>query len=222
VARAAAIRHTVPPWPINACSFPTLQASAFGGLLARALEANAVPDTVLARLSFDLWRPVTRERLTPAVSVLRDGRKARTVEASLTQNGKAVARCTAVYLKADASLTPAPVDRTPPSLGPDDGRPIPEVAKRWSPFFTGVDTRTVQGGLLEPGPAACWFNLHRPLVAGETNSALVHRVGRGSLQRHLGGRESARSDVRQRRPHNRLLAAAACAVDLARRGNVGR
>ena len=168
-------------WAVGPWSKDLLQASAFGGLLARALKTNAVPDTVLARLSFDLWRPVTRERLRPAVSVLRDGRKARTVEASLTQNGTAVARCTAVYLKADASLTPAPVDRTPPSLGPDDGRPIPEVAKRWSPFFTGVDTRTVQGGLLEPGPAACWFNLHRPLVAGETNSALVHTVSAADL-----------------------------------------
>ena len=87
-------------WAVGPWSKDLLQASAFGGLLARALETNAVPDTVLARLSFDLWRPVTRERLTPAVSVLRDGRKARTVEASLTQNGKAVARCTAEQLRA--------------------------------------------------------------------------------------------------------------------------
>ena len=58
---------------------------------------------VLARLSFDLWRPVTRERITPSVTVLRDGRKARTVESSLAQGGKPVARCTAVFLKADAA-----------------------------------------------------------------------------------------------------------------------
>src|SRR5439155_1317390 len=111
-------------WAVGPWSKDLLQASAFGGLLARALETNAVPDIVLARLSFDLWRPVTRER---------------------------------------------PAGRRRDQLG-----------------------------------------------------ARAHRVGRGSLQRHLGGRESARSDVRQRRPHNRLLAAAACAVDLARRGNVRR
>jgi acyl-CoA thioesterase len=168
-------------WAVGPWSKELLQASAFGGLLARALEERAVPGTVLARLSFDLWRPVTRDRLTPAVTVLREGRKARTVEASLTQNGKAVARGTAVYLTADASLRPAPVDRTPPSVGPDGGRPIPEVAKRWSPFFTGVDTRAVQGDLLQPGPAACWFNLQRALVGGETNSALVHTVSAADL-----------------------------------------
>ena len=168
-------------WAVGPWSKDLLQGSAFGGLMVRAPEQNAAPGTVLARLSFDLWRPVTREPLTVALTVLREGRKASTVEASLTQSDRAVARCTAVYLRTDSSLTPAPVDRAPPSLGPEAGRPIPDVARRWSPFFTGVDTRTVEGDLLKPGPAACWFNLQRPLVAGETNSALVHVVSAADL-----------------------------------------
>src|SRR5205823_3716806 len=177
--------HTVRPWPTNTSSLPDsdgfeptewavgpwskdlLQGSAFGALIVRALETRTAPGMMLARLSFDLWRPVTRERLTPSVAVLREGRKARTTEVSLAQGGKPVARCTAVYLKADPSLTPAAVDRTPPPVGPDAGRPIPDVARRWSPFFTGVDTRIVEGDLLSAGPAACWFNLQRALVAGE-------------------------------------------------------
>jgi len=168
-------------WAVGPWSKDLLQGSAFGGLIARALDHSAPAGMMLARLSFDLWRPVTREPLTPSITVLRDGRKARTLEASLSQDGKAVARCTAVYLKADASLTPAPVDRTPPRLGPETGRPIPDVARRWSPFFTGVDTRTVEGDLLKPGPAACWFNLQRALVPGETNSPLVHTVSAADL-----------------------------------------
>ena len=75
--------------------------------------------------------------------MLREGRKARTVEASLVQGGKPIARGTAVFLRVDPALNAAPVDRTPPRLGPDAGRPISDVARRWSPFFTGVDTRTV-------------------------------------------------------------------------------
>lgn len=168
-------------WAVGPWSKDLLQGSAFGGLIARALDGSATPGMMIARLSFDLWRPVTRERLTPSITVLRDGRKARTLEASLSQGGKAVARCTAVYLKADATLTPAPVDRTPPGVGPDAGRPIPDVARRWSPFFTGVDTRTVEGDLLKPGPAACWFNLERALVRGEANSPLVHTVSAADL-----------------------------------------
>src|SRR5947208_2410600 len=158
-------------WAVGPGSKDLLQASAYGGWMVRALERDApAPGMMLARLSFDLWRPVTRERLTPSVAVLREGRKARTTEVSLAQGGKPVARCTAVYLKADPSLTPAAVDRTPPPVGPDAGRPIPDVARRWSPFFTGVDTRIVEGDLLSAGPAACWFNLQRALVAGEVNS----------------------------------------------------
>src|SRR2546428_7522129 len=112
-----------------------LRAGAYGGLMVRALgRAAPAPGMMLARLSFDLWRPVRRERLTPSVTVLREGRKARTVEASLVQGGKPVARCTAVYLKADPSVAAAPVDRTPPRLAPDPGRPLPPPPNGCSPF----------------------------------------------------------------------------------------
>jgi len=95
----------VGPW-----SADTLQASAYGGLLVRALERAAVPaDMTIARLSFDLWRPVTREPITTSLTVLREGRKAQTLEASLIQTGKPVARCTGVFLKADVAATP-PID----------------------------------------------------------------------------------------------------------------
>jgi acyl-CoA thioesterase len=168
-------------WAVGPWSKDLLQGSAFGGLMVRALERSATPGMVPARLSFDLWRPVNRDRLGVVVTVLRDGRKARTVEVSLTQTGKPVARCTAIYLRADPSLTPSAVDRTPPRVGPDAGRAVPEVARRWSPFFTGVDTRIVDGDLLAPGPSACWFSLQRALVPGETNSALVQTVSAADL-----------------------------------------
>ena len=49
------------------------------------------------------------------------------------------------------------------------------------PVLHGVDTRTVDGDLLKPGPAACWFNLERALVPDETNSPLVHTVSAADL-----------------------------------------
>lgn len=169
-------------WAVGPWSADTLQGSAYGGLLVRALERGyPAPGMALSRLSFDLWRPVTRDRLTPTVNALREGRKARTVEASLAQAGKAVARCTAVYLKADPSSNPAPATPAAPAQGPDAGRPIPAHVRAWSPFFTGVDTRVVGGDLLKPGPAAAWFNLTRPLVAGEENAPFVHAVSAADL-----------------------------------------
>src|SRR5262245_56297236 len=63
-------------WAVGPWSPDTLQASAYGALLVRALErSEQVPGMMLARLSFDLWRPVTRQHLTAGTSILRDGRK---------------------------------------------------------------------------------------------------------------------------------------------------
>jgi hypothetical protein len=169
-------------WAVGPWSADTLQGSAYGGVLVRALEREGgAPGMTLARLSFDLWRPVTRERLTPSVVVLREGRKARTLEASLAQGGRPVARCTALFLRADAASTPAAAAMSAPPAGPDDGRPVPPHVRNWSPFFTGVETRVVAGDLLKPGPASAWFDLRRPLVGGEPNSPFAHAVSAADL-----------------------------------------
>jgi len=167
----------VGPW-----SPDLLQGSAYGGLLVRALERHeAASGMTLARMTFDFWRPVTRERLTPTVTVLREGRKARTLEATLVQGGTPVSRCTGVFLRTDAAASPPAAPGAAPTIGPDASRSIPPHVRTWSPFFTGVDTRVVEGDLLRPGPAAVWFHLFRPLVAGEENSALVHTVSAADL-----------------------------------------
>ena len=129
-------------WAVGPWSSDALQGSAYGGLLVRSLErSDAAAGMTLARLSFDLWRPVGLAPITTAVAVLRDGRKARTLEATLEQGGKQVARCTAVLLRIDAASAPpmAPVRALGPAPGPEAGRPVPPQVKAWSPFFTGVD-----------------------------------------------------------------------------------
>ncbi len=169
-------------WAVGPWSRDALQGSAYGGLLVRALErSEAAAGMMLARLSFDLWRPVGLAPITTAVTVLRDGRKARTLEASLDQAGKQVARCTAVLLRIDPASAPPTPAMIPPVTGPEAGRPVPPQVKAWSPFFTGVDTRVVEGDLLKPGPAATWFHLERPLVAGEENSGFVHALSAADL-----------------------------------------
>ena len=168
-------------WAVGPWSPDTLQASAYGALLTRLLEADAPAGMLLARLSFDLWRPVTRDAITPSVTVLREGTKARTVQASLAQRDRPVARCTAVFLKTNPSATPPTPPRSAPALAPEAGRPAPPQVRSWSPFFTGVNTRVVEGDLLKPGPASAWFNLERALIAGEENSPLVHATSAADL-----------------------------------------
>src|SRR6185295_8151577 len=139
-------------WAVGPWSSDALQGSAYGGLLVRALErSDAAAGMMLARLSFDLWRPVGLAAIATAVAVLRDGRKARTLEASLEQGGKQVARCTAVLLRIDPESAPPIAAPVPPAVGPESGEPVPPHVRSWSPFFTGVDTRVVEGDLLKPG-----------------------------------------------------------------------
>jgi hypothetical protein len=165
------------PWGPDA-----VQGSATGALLAGILERLPSPyPAVLSRLAFDLWRPVDRRPMTPAVTVLREGRRARTVEASLLQDGQAVIRCTALFLRADPASIPPWTEPAAAAPGPDAGRPVPERAKVWSPFFGGVDTRVIDGDLLAPGPATVWFRLVRPLVAGEETSAIAQAVSAADL-----------------------------------------
>ncbi len=159
-----------------------LQGSASAALLARALERVDSPYPArLARLAFDLWRPVSRRPVTTRLSVLREGRKARSVEASLVQDDGVVARCTGLFLRLDPGVTPPGTGPAAVPPGPDAGRTIPPHVKAWSPFFTGVDTRVIEGDLLEPGPATAWFTLTRPLVEGEENSPLVQAVSAADL-----------------------------------------
>ncbi len=169
-------------WAVGPWGPDLIQGSASAGLLVRAVERLDHPYPALpACLGFAFWRPVRRGLLATAVSVLREGRKARTVEAALVQDGEVVARCTALFLRADPDSTP-PVD-APGSLlaGPEAGRPIPPHVRAWSPFFTGVETRVVEGDLLVPGPAAAWFTLTRPLVEGEEPSPLVQAASAADL-----------------------------------------
>jgi hypothetical protein len=65
----------------------------------------------------------------------------------------------------------------------DDGRPIPEVARHWSPFFTGVETRLVErrpaeggAGLGVVSPAAPWILLAAETHVGDRGTGVAHGV----------------------------------------------
>jgi acyl-CoA thioesterase len=110
----------------------------------RALERSAAAEgRTPARLSFDLWRPVSRQRITASVTMLHDGRTARTVESSPAQDGKPVARCTDVFLKADAALHGLPAGRPRP---PHDQLTAEEIARLRDAFRSELD-------LAKPAPA---------------------------------------------------------------------
>ncbi|VIO76973.1 thioesterase family protein [Bradyrhizobium ivorense] len=168
-----ATEHAGGPW-----SPDMLQGSATTALMTREVERLA--DTsgfAVRRLTFDLSRPAGLRAFALDTAVLRDGRKAKTVQVRLLDGETEIGRCTAL-LAAQGQDTP--LDPFAPAAGadkaPEAGTPPPAFAQKWSRYFQNVSVRLIEGALEKPGPAAAWMRLDVPLVAGEANTPLLQAV----------------------------------------------
>lgn len=155
-----------------------LQGSATTALMTRDVEGIAKESGfAVRRLTFDLWRPAGLRAFATRTELLRDGRKAKTVQVRLMDGETEIGRCTAL-LTAEGSETPKdPFAKTvTPDKAPDAGTPPPAFAQKWSRYFQNVSARLIEGALEKPGPAAAWMRLDAPLVEGESNSPLIQAV----------------------------------------------
>ncbi|WP_298377297.1 thioesterase family protein [uncultured Bradyrhizobium sp.] len=168
-----ATEHAGGPW-----SPDMLQGSATAALMAREVERLALrTGFAIRRLTFDLWRPAGLRAFAVETAMLRDGRKAKTIQVRLLDGDIEIGRCTA--------LVTAPGEESPrdpfshpasPDTAPEAGTPPPAFAQNWSRYFQNVSVRLIEGALEKPGPAAAWMRLDVPLVAGELNTPLLQSV----------------------------------------------
>ncbi|MEU1518499.1 thioesterase family protein [Streptomyces sp. NPDC005811] len=139
-------------------------------LLGLAVEQRpgARPDLRVARLTYEIMRPVPIRPLTVAVRVLRSGRSTELVEAVLTPDGGAdVMRVTALLLKTAPHSVPE-VSPGPQVPGPASAPAKPFFPVPWDRgYHTAMEVRFAAGSFLEPGPAQAWMRMRVPLVAGE-------------------------------------------------------
>jgi hypothetical protein len=143
-------------------------------LLGRAVERlGDRSDLQVARVTFEIARPLPIAELRVAARPLRGGRSVELVEAILLAGEAEVMRATALRVRtADLGL-PAGLVPGPRLPGPDAGRSMPffptgqEVG-----YHTAMDVRFVAGSFLEPGPATVWMRMRHPLVPGEAPSPL--------------------------------------------------
>lgn len=157
--------HAAGPWDAG-----LLHGGATASLLVH--EAERVPTLApmsVARVTVELFRPVRVAPLRVATRVLREGKKLQLVEASTFDGETEVARATVLRLRRTAVAIPEgalPPWSAPP--GPEAGREpsFPGRPAAW--FLDAFECRSVEGDFGEPGPAAVWFRLRRPLVGGET------------------------------------------------------
>jgi len=145
-------------------------------LLGRAVERrpDARPDMRIARLTFDIIRPVPVATLTVTSRLVRSGRSVEMVEAELASDGAApVMRLTALRIRTESAAAPEIGPTTPPP-GPERAATAPFFPVSYEDgYHTAMECRFVAGAFLSPGPATCWMRMRIPLVDGESPDPLT-------------------------------------------------
>jgi hypothetical protein len=164
-----------------------LQGSATTALMAREVERLSVTSGfAVRRLTFDLSRPAGLRAFGLETDMLRDGRKAKTIQVRLLDGDIEIGRCTALLTTQGES--PADPFSKPVSgeAAPETGAPPPAFAQKWSRYFQNVSVRLIEGALEKPGPAAAWMRLDMPLVDGEANTPLLQAVQAADFSSGVG------------------------------------
>jgi hypothetical protein len=148
-------------------------------LLARALEREPSSRPMeIARVTFEIIRPIPIAPLSATAWVARAGRSTELLEGSLTDPDGEVMRASGWRIRrseADLGLDEAaltePGDAPSP---PADSEPVEFLDFRaGAGYHTAIETRVAAGSFLAPGPATVWLRMRYPLVAGETPSPLA-------------------------------------------------
>lgn len=167
-------RFTPTEWTIGPWGPDAQHGGPPAALLGRAIEhCDPRPDFQVARVVFDILRPVPISRLQVEARVVRPGKRVELVEASISADGKEVMRASAWRIRtAEIPLDhDYAVGEAPP--GPDEGVDMDSFDPTGnSTYLTAMEWRFVAGSFLEPGPATCWLRAAYPLVLGEDISAL--------------------------------------------------
>jgi hypothetical protein len=170
------------PWDPNA-----QHGGPCAALLADVLERHEVGAPAhVARMTIELLRPVPMEPIELRARTLRPGKKVQLVEASVVANEAEVVRATALRIRrADIRFADPPEDRLTP--GPSE-----QLRERFENvgglnFGFAMDMSVARGEIGVPGPAAVWFRLAVPVVAGEPTTPLMRVAAAADFGNGISG-----------------------------------
>jgi hypothetical protein len=161
------------PWDPNA-----QHGGAPAAIIMRALEQleDADRSLQLARVTYELMRPVPLGDLQVSAALVRPGRKVQLLEATLaTPDGTEVVKARALLI-ARAPVSTGSVDLPIPGGVEDLAEDTIFSSGRQMYVNGGIEVRMAHGHFYEPGPAFAWFRMKMPLVAGEDPSPLQRLV----------------------------------------------
>jgi Acyl-CoA thioesterase C-terminal domain/Acyl-CoA thioesterase N-terminal domain len=160
------------------------------GLIGREIERlDGGEGRHVARITFEILRPVPIVPLRVKTGVVRPGRSVELAEATLTDGDGDVIKARAWRLRTEAMELPAGlssadgpglIGSSPSTLRPGFAPPGPAEASPGSfpktgsdvGYHTAMDYRFLQGDFSEAGPALVWMRMRHPLIAGEEPTPL--------------------------------------------------
>lgn len=154
--------HTRGPWS-ETSQHAGPPAALLGTLLQRELGG------FVARITFEILRPVPIAALTASVEVVRPGRRVAMAEGSLSDAEGPVLLARGWHIRTEpvglpAEVLPQATTPTPPEQA--DTKPFFGVP--WDVgYHTAMEVRFVRGGFTEPGPAFAWLRPRIPIVHEE-------------------------------------------------------
>jgi hypothetical protein len=151
--------------------------SAPAALVVWAAERLPTPVPMqIARVTIDLMRPVPVAPLSIETEILREGRKIQLSAVRLLADGLIVVAATVLKIKTQALALPPEIADLPVELpGPDQSMVEPANFAS-SPFTRCISIRAARGRFGMLGPAAIWFRVDQPLIAGSAVSQAMRAV----------------------------------------------
>jgi Thioesterase-like superfamily len=158
--------HARGPWDPRA-----LHGGAPAALITAAFERmEPGAELRIARLGFELLRPIPFAPLSLVTRIVRPGRRVQELAGELRSGEELICRASALRVREVPDDVPgtAPVPEEAPMPGPDSGRPV-----RFA--LDDTDGASFAASAMEmrwlddpwtPGPARVWMRLRHPLVAG--------------------------------------------------------
>lgn len=160
--RYLAQEHTRGPWA-EGSQHAGPPAALLGSVLQRELGG------FLARVTFEILRPVPIAELTTSVAVVRPGRRVAMAEGSLSAADGPVLLARAWHIRTTTVDLPADVlSQSTTPVPPEQADPKPFFGVPWDVgYHTAMEVRFVHGGFTEPGPAFAWLRPRIPIVHDE-------------------------------------------------------
>jgi hypothetical protein len=164
--------HARGPWDPRA-----LHGGAPAALITAAFERTQPgAELRIARLGFELLRPIPFAPLSLATRIVRPGRRVQELAGELRSGEELICRASALRVREVPADLPAsaPVPEEAPMPGPDSGAPVRFALNDGDgASFAGAMEMRWLDDPRTPGPARVWMRLSHPLVAGVPLSSLA-------------------------------------------------